>query len=265
MNYHLNKIYLHSRRKFQKKFAFINNIKINYYLSPLLKQNNFIHAFFTKQSSKIDIKSQGEKLMKNKNNNCILQQIHSNNIAFTSELNSKSITHADGLICDNKNQNLWIYTADCMPILFADKYQRRIAAIHCGRKGLEKNIINNTIKNFEIMGSSRKDILVSIGPSISGNNYLLDKKTFYKFFSANNGFFLCKDTEEIESLNNLNNYDLIPLDIKKYAFLHLLMENLDPNNIDISNKCTFSLPNEFHSWRRSKNDKRQWSVICSSN
>tara|TARA_B100000212_G_C27054611_1_gene397144 strand:+ start:90 stop:317 length:228 start_codon:yes stop_codon:yes gene_type:complete len=68
-----------------------------------------------------------------------------------------------------------------MPILFADKYQRRITAIHCGRKGLEKNIISNVFKSYEIMGSSRKDILVPIGASISRSYYLLDKRTFYNF------------------------------------------------------------------------------------
>ena len=173
------------------------------------------------------------------------------------------IVHADGLFCDNKNKNLWIYTADCMPILFADKYKRRVAAIHCGRKGLEKNIISNAIKCFEIMGSSRKDILVSIGPSISGDNYLLDRKTFFNFFSGNNAS-LSKVNRDINFINDLNNNELISLDIKKYAYLQLLGENLDPNNIDISDKCTYSLPYEFHSWRRSKTNNRQWSVICSS-
>ena len=257
MNYHINQNHLFSKSKFHKNFTYINNIKINYYLSPLLKKNNFIHAFFTKESSKIDIKSQGEKLMRNNHNNCFIKQIHSNSIVFTSELNSQRIVNADGLICDNENQNLWIYTADCMPILFADKYQRRIAAIHCGRKGLEKNIISNAIKNFEIKGSSRNDILVAIGPSISGKNYLLDKQTFYNFISENNEFF-CKENE------NINNYESIPLDIKEYAYLQLIMEDIDPSNIDISSQCTFDLPSEFHSWRRSKNDKRQWSVISSS-
>ena len=254
---------MHSKRKFQKEYTFFNNIKIYYYLAPLLKKNNFIHAFFTKESSKIDINYHGEKLMKNKHNNCLINQIHGNNIALTSELNSQRIVNADGLICDNKNQNLWIYTADCMPILFADKYQRRIAAIHCGRKGLEKNIITNVIKSFEIMGSSRKDILVSIGPSISGANYLLDRETFFKFFSAINRS-LSKVNRNINFLNNLNDNESISLDIKKYAYLQLLGENLDRNNIDISSKCTYSLPLEFHSWRRSKTHNRQWSVICSS-
>ena len=200
--------------------------------------------------------------MRNNNNNCFINQIHSKNIAYTSELNSQRIVYADGLICDNKNQNLWIYTADCMPILFADKYKRRIAAVHCGRKGLEKNIISNAIKSFEIKGSSRKDILVAIGPSISEDNYLLDKTTFYNFFSADHGS-LSNGNEN--KLNDLNNYESIPLDIKKYAYFQLLKEDINPNNIDISNICTYSLPNEFHSWRRSKSNKRQWSVICSSN
>jgi len=250
---------LYSISEFQKNFIFINNIKINFYLSPLLKKNNFTHAFFAKESSKIDIISHGEKLIGNKNNNCLIKQIHSSNIAFTSELNSQRITNADGLICDNKNQNLWIYTADCMPILFADKCQRIVAAIHCGRKGLEKNIISNAIKNFDKKGSSRNDILVAIGPSISGDKYLLDKKTIFNFFSSHK-IFLDKVNENI---NNLNDYASIPLDIKKYAYFELLKEGIDPNNVDISNKCTYSHANEFHSWRRSKNDQRQWSVICS--
>ena len=252
---------LFSKNDFLKKYILIGNKRIYFYQSPLLTHNKFIHAFFTKKSSEIKLNLLGNKLIKNQNSNYFINQIHSNNIVKVSELKSSETMQADGLINDHKNQNLWIYTADCMPILFADKCKRRIAAIHCGRKGLEKNIITNAIKSFEIMGSSRKDILVSIGPSISGDNYLLDKKTFYNFFSANN-VSLGVD-KEINIINNLNDHELISLDIKKYAYLQLLKENLDPNNIDISNKCTYSLPNEFHSWRRSKNCKRQWSVISS--
>tara|TARA_Y100000589_G_scaffold199611_1_gene188434 strand:+ start:68 stop:835 length:768 start_codon:yes stop_codon:yes gene_type:complete len=254
---------MYSRCEFQKDFSYINNIKIDYFISPLLKKNNFIHAFFTKESSKIDINSQGEKLIRNNYNNCTIKQIHSNKIILTSKLIPQQNFYADGLICNEKNQNLWIYTADCMPILFADKCQRSIAAVHCGRKGLEKNIITNVIKSFESMGSSRKDILVSIGPSISGDKYLLDKKTYNEFFfTINRSFYKEKNFFTIP--NNLDINESISLDIKKFAYLQLIWENLDPNNIDISCKCTYSSPEEFHSWRRSKNDNRQWSVICSS-
>ena len=263
MDYYANENNLYPTCEFLKDFTFLNNTKINYYLSPIFKKNNFIHAFFTKESANIDVYSQGNQLIRNNHNNCIIKQIHSDDIAFTSELNSQRIMIADGLICDNKNQNLWIYTADCMPILFADKSQRRIAAVHCGRIGLEKNIICKLIKSFELMGSSRKDIIVSIGPSISGNNYLLDQKTYCNFFSTQNSFSM-KIIKKNNLFNKFNEHKLISLDIKKYAYLQLLRENIDPNNVEVSNKCTYSLPVEFHSWRRSKNDYRQWSVICTS-
>ena len=57
-------------------------------------------------------------------------------------------TNADGLFGNKCNQNLWIYTADCMPIFFADKRTRNVAALHCGRKGLEKKIIHNMVYDF---------------------------------------------------------------------------------------------------------------------
>ena len=65
-----------------------------------------------------------------------------------------------------------------MPILFADKSKRFVAAIHCGRRGLEKKIIKNLIEILEKKGSSRNDLLVAIGPSISKDHYLVDKNTF---------------------------------------------------------------------------------------
>ena len=68
-------------------------------------------------------------------------------------------TDADGLFSNKCNQNLWVYTADCMPIFFADKRTRNVAALHCGRKGLEKKIIKNLVKIFDNFGTLRDDLL----------------------------------------------------------------------------------------------------------
>ena len=100
---------MYSSIEFQKNFSYLNNIKIDYYISPLLKNNDFIHAFFTKESSKIDINSQGEKLIRNNYNNCIIKQIHSNKLVLTSKLIPQKNFFADGLIGDEKNQNLLLF------------------------------------------------------------------------------------------------------------------------------------------------------------
>ena len=70
--------------------------------------------------------------------NCVSNQIHSNLIVFGSHSQKGNKTVADGLFGNKSNQNLWVYTADCMPLFFADKKTRNVAALHCGRKGLEK-------------------------------------------------------------------------------------------------------------------------------
>ena len=61
--------------------------------------------------------------------------------------------------------------------------------------------------------------------------------------------------------SQINNIKKIELDLKRYAYNQLLIENIYSENIDISNKCTYLSNHEFHSFRRTKTDKRQWSFI----
>ena len=176
---------------------------------------------------------------------------------------------ADGLFGNKCNQNLWVYTADCMPIFFADKRTRNVAALHCGRKGLEKKIIKNLVQIFDNFGSSRDDLLVAIGPAISKEHYLLDKMTLKEFYikaeNKNIKFNLTKTEKDLyfDDSNHFKEQNLNQLDLKKSAFRQLLNENIPNTNIDISNLCTYKLKNEFNSWRRSKTISRQFNLICS--
>jgi len=156
-----------------------------------------------------------------------------------------------------------------MPIFFADKRTRNVATLHCGRKGLEKKIIKNLIKIFDNFGTSRDNLLVAIGPSISKEQYLVDKitlKEFYRKAENKNITINLTKTEKDHCLNDSNHFkeqNLNQLDLKKSAYRQLLNENIPNTNIDISNLCTYKLKNEFNSWRRSKTISRQWNFICS--
>ena len=48
-------------------------------------------------------------------------------IVFGSHSQKGIKTDADGLVGNKCSQNLWVYTADCMPIFFADKRKRNVA------------------------------------------------------------------------------------------------------------------------------------------
>ncbi len=201
--------------------------------------------------------------------NCVSNQIHSDVIIFGSSSPEGSKTDADGLVSNKYNQNLWVYTADCMPIFFADKRTRNVAALHCGRKGLEKKIIKNLVKIFDNLGTSRDNLLVAIGPAISKEHYLVDKITLEEFYKkAEDKKITINQTKTEKDLffsdsNQFKEQDLNQLDLKRSAYRQLLNENIPNTNIDISNLCTYKLKNEFNSWRRSKTFSRQWNFICS--
>jgi hypothetical protein len=156
-----------------------------------------------------------------------------------------------------------------MPILFADKRKRNVAALHCGRKGLEKKIIKNMVKIFDNLGTSRDDLLVAIGPAISKENYQVDQKTLKEFYrkaeNKKKAFNLTRIANRagFNDSNHLKEQNLNQLDLKRFAYSQLLNENILSTNIDISNLCTYELKNEFNSWRRNKTISRQWNLICS--
>jgi len=188
---------------------------------------------------------------------------------FGSHSQEGSKSEADGLIGNKCNQNLWVYTADCMPIFFADKRTRNVASLHCGRKGLEKKIIKNMVKIFDNFGSSRDDLLVAIGPAISKEHYLVDKMTLKEFYRKAEIKKIAINLPETEKAlcfsdsNHFKEQNLNKLNLKRSAYVQLLNENIPCRNIDISNLCTYKSKNEFNSWRRSKTISRQWNFICS--
>ena len=188
---------------------------------------------------------------------------------FGSHSQKGTKTDADGLVGNKCSQNLWVYTADCMPIFFADKRTRNVATLHCGRKGLEKKIIKNLVKIFDTFGTSRDDLLVAIGPAISKEHYLVDKMTLKEFYrKAENKNITVKLTKTKKDFcfndsNLFREQNLNQLDLKRSAYRQLLNENIPHINIDISNLCTYKFDNEFYSWRRSKTISRQWNLICS--
>jgi len=257
----------YKEKYYSKAEIFIQNKKFEYYSSPILSQHNFKHAYFTKSSSEKFLQLLGNHFNENYIN-CVSNQIHSNVIVFGSNSQEGGKTDADGLFGNKFNQNLWVYTADCMPIFFADKRTRNVAALHCGRKGLEKKIIKNLVEIFDNFGTSRDDLLVAIGPAISKEHYLVDKMTLKEFYvKAGNKKMMMNfnKTEKDLCFSDSNHFKepyLHQLDLKGAAYRQLINENIPNTNIDISNLCTYELKNEFNSWRRSKTISRQWNFIC---
>ena len=177
----------------------------------------------------------------NKNKKIILlNQVHSNKfhyIGMHSKLNNKF--EGDALVTDRKNTPIAILTADCAPLLLYDDKKKMIAAIHAGWKGSYKDIIKKVVKFMIKKGCSSRNITAAIGPCISSNNYEVKEDFIKKFIKKdkNNIIFFKKNKDK--NYFSLNQY------------IHFQLNSLNIKKIDIINKDTFNIKNNFFSARRS--------------
>ena len=74
---------------------------------------------------------------------------------------------ADGLVTDRPGLALGILTADCTPVLLADREARVIGAAHAGWKGAFAGVIESTAAAMERIGARRDRIAAAIGPVIA--------------------------------------------------------------------------------------------------
>ena len=74
------------------------------------------------------------------------------------------VTRTPGLV-------LGILTADCVPVLFADREAGVIGAAHAGWKGAISGVTDRTIAAMEMLGATRAGIACAIGPCIGRASY----------------------------------------------------------------------------------------------
>lgn len=113
-----------------------------------------------------------------------LFQIHSDKVITLNEVPNERL-EADGMVTNTPGIALGILTADCTPILFADKNAGVIGAAHAGWKGAIGGVIENTIESMEKLGASRKNIVTAIGPTIAQNSYEVGAEFYDRFLEEN--------------------------------------------------------------------------------
>lgn len=81
---------------------------------------------------------------------------------------------ADAVVTAMPGIVLGIVTADCGPILFADREAGVIGAAHAGWRGAVDGVLENTIAAMEAMGATRANIAAVLGPTIGQASYEVD-------------------------------------------------------------------------------------------
>ncbi len=168
------------------------------------------------------------------------KQVHSDRVLFL-EKPSFSLT-GDAVVTTSKNLTIGIQTADCLPILVADKNKKIIGAVHAGWRGTLAEILKKTLKKILSLGIDPKDILIAIGPHIQACCYEVGRDLLE---------LLPNNFKTSPFLNkNGNSYYL------NLSLLNLFQAKelgVPEKNIWISPECTSCNSEKYHSFRREKN------------
>jgi YfiH family protein len=118
-----------------------------------------------------------------------LRQIHSSLIRRVSardvvENGKPAVLKGDGLMTGEPGVLLGIQTADCIPVLLADRKNRVVAAFHAGWRGTLARIIENGVGRMRLeFGSKPEHLIASIGPGIGQCCYSVGDEVRQQFES----------------------------------------------------------------------------------
>jgi YfiH family protein len=115
-----------------------------------------------------------------------LRQIHSTALVVASAADAarERPWKGDGLMTDEPELLLGIQTADCIPVLVADKRLHAVAAFHAGWRGTVGRIVENGIGRMRLQfGSRPEDLVAAIGPGIGVCCYSVGEEVLSSFES----------------------------------------------------------------------------------
>jgi YfiH family protein len=115
-----------------------------------------------------------------------LRQIHSNLVVRVGAADAlrERPWKGDGLMTAEPAVLLGIQTADCIPVLVADRKKRAVAAFHAGWRGTVKRIVESGVGRMRIeFGSKPEDLVGAIGPGVGACCYAVGEEVLSSFES----------------------------------------------------------------------------------
>lgn len=177
-----------------------------------------------------------------------MQQVHGDQIVEYSHVpNKHGDVSADACFTRKAHIICAILTADCLPVLLADKSATVVAAIHCGWRSLYADILSKTIDK---LGIDPHEIMCWLGPSISYQPYKVDEKFRQRFVDNNPNLAQCFYQHKKTGWH---------ADLKHIAVTQL--NALNVKNIAQSPYCTHANKSLFYSYRRDSETGRMASMI----
>ena len=146
---------------------------------------------------------------------------------------------ADALVTRRPGVLLGVLTADCAPVLLADRAAGVAGAAHAGWKGALGGVTDNTIAAMEALGARREAIVAAIGPCIARASYEVDAAFRDRFLTADPA------TERHFAEGRAGHFQF---DLEGYVAARLAQAGIA--RVECLGQDTYAQPARFHSFRR---------------
>ncbi len=150
-----------------------------------------------------------------------------------------SFTRRPGVVCT-------VLTADCLPVLFAARDGSAVAAAHAGWRGLAGGVLEATLGCFD----DPQQVIAWLGPAIGPRAFEVGPEVRQAFCEAHPGaegaFAPSADGRWLADL---------------YALARLRLEAAGIGGVYGGGRCTYSEPETFYSYRRSRRTGRMATLV----
>jgi YfiH family protein len=149
------------------------------------------------------------------------------------------IRGVDALVTNEAHALIGVFTADCVPVALVDPRARNLAVVHAGREGTRQRIVRKAVDRLCELGSSPRDLLAWVGPSVCAAHYEVSVEIaaeFRNLFGSEAGVVCGPEGRHLD-LKAINRFQLIECGVESAR-------------IETDPRCTFEDAERFFSYRR---------------
>lgn len=169
-----------------------------------------------------------------------VHQVHSGDCLYAAEpWPDDGRPQADAMATDRPGLVLGILTADCAPVLLADREAGVVGAAHAGWKGALGGVVEATVAEMERLGADRSRIAAAVGPCIARRSYEVDEDFLRRFAETD------PENERFFASGREGHHRF---DLEGFVLSRLAASGL--GRIEALGEDTYSQPDRFFSYRR---------------
>lgn len=174
----------------------------------------------------------------------LLRQVHGAHVVRAADLDPAAIPEADAVVATDeggRRPTLTVRTADCVPVLLAERRGRAVAAAHAGWRGVASGVVLRAIAVLGEAGHEPSSLTAALGPAIGGCCYAVGPEVLER---------VARTVGVAPGRLALGSPARPRLDLREAVRLQLCAAGLDPSAVHVAPWCTGCSGTLFFSHRR---------------